>query len=164
MAKAEASRQVLATAEAAVNWLREDVPMGPRWLILWTASVALLRSVGHTLWKVDAEGDPALRSAASAAYEEWNSPDAAEHAIFRFIEDARNLTLKEGTPGKRIDGLDAPGSAGQGVTVRPGGGHEVHYQVYDDRFADRDQLEVLDAAVAWWHRQLDDIEAAADSD
>ena len=161
MARAEAARQVLAAAEAAVDWLREERPMGQRWLILWTASVALLRGVGHTLRKVDANSDPQLQSAADDAFRQWIDPAAADHAIFRFIDDARNLTLKEGTPGKSVDESQAPGSVGQGVTDRPGQDHLVHYQVYDDRFVDRDQLEVLDAAITWWHNQLGEIEAAA---
>ena len=38
---------------------------------MWTASVALLRSVGHTLKKIDASTDPELRRAVEEAYERW---------------------------------------------------------------------------------------------
>lgn len=122
--------------------------MGNQWVILWTASVSLLRTVGHVLRNVDAATDLRMRSAVDDAWNKW-STHKDEHRIFwEFIEEARNSILKE---------FDL--QAGQGVIVRPGGDHTVTYPIYLDGFGEADQLELLDTALEWWHVELERIES-----
>lgn len=154
MVKAVAARDVLGVAETAVDMFGELEPMGDRWRVMWSASIALLRSVGHALDKVDAKSEPELRAAIEKAWQSWKT-DRDDHDIFWFIEDARNLVVKEG----RVSQEGSRGSAGQSVTVRIGGEHQVGYPVYDERFRDLDQIGLLLEAIAWWHVQLDLIEA-----
>lgn len=71
----------------------------------------------------------------------------------------RNLVLKQGTTYAK----DGRGSVGQSITISVGSDHRVGYPVYDARFADTDQKELLAMAVRWWHEQLDLIENDASS-
>ena len=128
--------------------IRTERPMGNRWVILWVASVALLRAVGHALKKVDATSDWRLELAVDEAWECWSSQRDEHHIFWDFIEDARNNILKEFELG-----------AGQGVTVRPGADHTVTYPVYLEGFGVQDQAELLDRALDWWQKELEKIEA-----
>jgi hypothetical protein len=154
--KATAAREVLRTTENALELFDELDPMGARWRVIWTAAISLLRSVGHTLDKVDRGNGPELSAAIDDAWAVWGS-QREEHAIFWFIDDARNLVLKEGTTYRE----NGRGSVGQSITVRIGSGHRVGYPVYDTRFPGIDQKELLTMAVRWWHDQLDLIETDA---
>lgn len=150
MPSASRARQVLRVAEESVETIRTERPMGNRWVILWVASVALLRAVGHALKKVDATSDRRLELAVDEAWECWSSQRDEHHIFWDFIEDARNNILKEFELG-----------AGQGVTVRPGADHTVTYPVYLEGFGVQDQAELLDRALDWWQKELEKIEARA---
>lgn len=130
--------------------LRSERPMGDRWVIRWAASLALLRAVGHALAKVDAATDAHLRKAVEEAWERWRTHKDENRIFWRFIEDVRNSILKEFEL-----------KAGQGVIVRPGGGHTVTYPVYLEGFRELDQIELLDTALEWWRTKLDEVEARA---
>jgi hypothetical protein len=151
MPEAVKARQVLRVAEESVRIIRDERPMGDRWVILWAASVTLLRTVGHALKKVDATSDERLEVAIAEAWERWKS-NKAEHRVFwLFIDKLRNSILKEFELG-----------AGQGVNIRLGlGDHEVSYPVDLDGLEELDQIELLHNAIAWWHRELDRIESRA---
>jgi hypothetical protein len=130
--------------------LRTERPMGDRWVILWAASLALLRAVGHALEKVDAASDARLREAVEEAWERWGTHQDENRIFWEFIDDVRNSILKEFEL-----------KAGQGVIVRPGGGHTVTYPVYLEGFSEMDQIELLDTALDWWRARLDEVEARA---
>jgi hypothetical protein len=157
-----AARIVLADCEEALAEIADGV-QGGAWRRRWITTVVLLRVVGHVLDKVDS-----MRSAAHkrAIADGWTSLQRSkpEPAIFwGFIDEERNSILKE----YRL-------SAGQGVTVRPGGvsvnlrtGEQhaseglppiYHYVINDGQFKGRDQRDVLREAIEWWRSYLDAID------
>jgi hypothetical protein len=79
------------------------------WRPHWAGLVALLRSVGHVLDKVDGATDPRLRHAIDAAWKELSDSKPEPKIFWEFIEAERNNVLKTYTF-----------SVGVGVTVRPG--------------------------------------------
>lgn len=150
MPTAVRAREVLGVADESVDWLRTERPMGKHWVILWAASLALLRAVGHALEKVDAATDQRMRSAVDEAWNRWKS-DTDKHRIFwGFIDDVRNSILK-----------DFDLKAGQGVIVRPGADHTVTYPIYVEGFGEMDQIELLENALDWWRTELESIEERA---
>ena len=148
--KAERARRVLDVAKRAIDRLRTERPMGDDWIIAWSGAVALLRTVGHVLEKVDGAASPLMGRAVNDAWTRWKA-DRSSHSVFwLFIEDARNAIIKEFEL-----------KAGQGVRIQPGVGHEVLYHVYIPEFEHLDQPQLLDLAVQWWESELDIIERAA---
>ncbi|MFT4079581.1 hypothetical protein [Rhodomicrobium sp.] len=64
------------------------------WVLFWVGGVALLRTVGHVLQKVDAVGSPELGCIISSKWAMWKE-NRQENAIFwDFIEKERNNVLK----------------------------------------------------------------------
>jgi len=157
------ARLVLADCEEAAADLVCGV-QGSSWRRRWITSVALLRVVGHVLDKVDSSRSTVHKLAIDEA---WRSLQRSkpEPAIFwGFIINERNNVLKE----YKL-------SAGQGVTVRPGGvsvdlvtGAQhaseglptiYHYVINDGLFKGRDQRHVLREAIEWWRAYLDAIDS-----
>lgn len=86
------AREVLKDCEVALSMLEVE-PDLRKWRIVWAGSVALIRSVGHVLHKVDGS-DKVLKDIANEFFGRWKV--AEEHEIFRrFIEHERNNLLKE---------------------------------------------------------------------
>jgi len=153
------ARMVLADCEAALEML-EDERDEQRWRVLWVGALALVRAVGHVLWKVDAR-IPEAREAIKAAYGSWKSKQP-EHLIFReFIERERNNILKE----YRMNVLD---SSEVVVVV---GDSEAGYttDILDENLSrpmvegfgvGEDARDVYRAALKWWDEQLTRLEAA----
>lgn len=165
MAKLGAARGVLADCEAARARL-EDETDDVSWRLLWVAAIVLLRTVGHVLAKVDGAGDLAIRKAADTAFWQWKS-DAPEHGIFRdFIDDERNLILKEYEhrmssgpvrlvailPGTAVQDRTSEIFLADGNLFRP---------MLSGPYQGEDGRDVLDQAIAWWKRELDLIEITA---
>lgn len=149
MPDAACARKVLRVAEESVRLLRDEQRMGDQWIILWTASLVLLRTVGYVLKEVDREADKRLAVAIDNAWDRWKSGE--EHTVFRqFIDGARH---------RIVHFFELV--AGQGVNIHLEGDDEVTYPMYLEGFEGRDQVEVLLEAIAWWHRELDVIEAEA---
>lgn len=159
MAVAERARAVLAVVEDAVGQIKVDRPMGNHWVILWTASVVLLCTVGEALGK-DRKLSPGLNAAIRLA--QWRSrarptlgavQQPSDQVYWGFIQQARNSILHEFEL-----------RAGQGVIVGGGSGHRVIYELHGDDYPELvglNQVELLERACAWWHQQLDGIEECA---
>ena len=62
--------------------------------VLWVAELALLRTIGHVLHKVDRDRTK-LRDAIDCAWSRWNSDRAAYQLFWVFIEEERNVILKQ---------------------------------------------------------------------
>jgi hypothetical protein len=153
------ARKVLTDCKNAHTFLEEETD-ATRFRILWVAGVALLRTVGHVLHKVDSTRGPALKTAIDHAYQDWKRNTEANAVFWDFIEQERNNLLKE----YRIGFLSGPVD----VVVQPDGavfslGENLFCPIADGRYAGEDCRDVLAEGIAWWERQLDAIEAKANS-
>src|SRR3954453_7659961 len=102
---APAAREVLARCEYLLAELR-DKPTGIAWQTKLSAVIALLRSVGHVLHKVDANKSEPLKKAVEQWWKAINSTKPRPEIFWQFIDEERNLILKQGKF-----------QAGQSVTV-----------------------------------------------
>jgi hypothetical protein len=137
------------------------------WRLYWVLAVVLLRAVGHVLDKVDGANSAAVRTTAKKLHQTWKVAD--EHAIFRdFIERERNSILKEYasevTEGpipvmaylQSHDGFDV---------VRQFLIEENLYRpMGSGAFEGEDGRTLLDDAIEWWAKQLDEIDTAVHPD
>ena len=81
----------------------------PEWRINWVAGVALLRTIGHVLVKVDSKTSPAHAVAIGELWRKFKS-DREDAAIFwNFIEQERNNILKTYSFGARLSFDDEGG-------------------------------------------------------
>jgi hypothetical protein len=70
-------------------------PLWGHWQVQWIAGIALLRSTGHVLYKVDSKSTERHRRIIREIWAEWQS-DRKKHWVFwEFIEKDRNNILKE---------------------------------------------------------------------
>ena len=89
-----AARIVLEDCRKAYADLVEGI-QGSEWRCKWTTVVTLLRVVLHVLDKVDGGSDPKVRSAVDGAWGELNRTKPLPEIFWRFIEEDRNLILKQ---------------------------------------------------------------------
>ncbi|HZG08724.1 MAG TPA: hypothetical protein VEZ70_07090 [Allosphingosinicella sp.] len=163
-----AARIVLADCQIALELLEEQEDEG-RWRVHWVGAVALIRAVGHVLDKVDGQM-PAIKETARAAFRRWNSDDPA-HTIFReFIDAERNNILKE-YQSKVFPNSDVP-VAIMVTAVHPRTGETIQvplaevipdnlYKPLVEGFGEgEDAREVYAEAIAWWGRELEEIDRA----
>ena len=153
------ARRVLADCEAALEML-EDERDEQRWRVLWVGALALVRAVGHVLWKVDGRIIPEAREAMKAAYGSWKSKQS-EHLVFReFIEKERDNILKE----YRMNVLDSSEVAV--VVGDPEAGYTT--DILDENLwrpraegfgVGEDARDVYGEAIRWWDEQLTRLEA-----
>src|SRR4051812_41064549 len=73
-----AARKPLRDAKWALKRLEETEDLR-EFRVIWAATVALLRAVGHVLEKVDAR-DPRLKSAVDSAWSDWKQ-NSRRHRI-----------------------------------------------------------------------------------
>lgn len=52
-----------------------------RFRVLWVASVALCRAVGHVLQKVDSSTSPQLKAAISQVYASWSPNNSSSRTV-----------------------------------------------------------------------------------
>jgi hypothetical protein len=130
------------------------------------AAVALSRTVGHVLDKVDGERSPQLRAAVDAAFEELKAASPEPQIFWEFIKQERDNLLKVYEFGVQ-----------QNVTVRPGapwfnlatgesgsvGGGPTTYEhlVRGGPFAGQDPRDVVQQAIDWWKGYLADVDRRA---
>ena len=158
------ARRVLGDCEAALEML-EDERDEQRWRVLWAGAVALVRTVGHVLHKVDGRHGGA-RVAINTAYETWKA-EGPEHRIFReFIEEERSNILKE----YRFSVLDSAETY-VAVIARDSDGPSIADEspyVLDENLyrpvtlgfgVGEDARDVYRDAIKWWDAELSRLEA-----
>ena len=124
------ARVVLADCRVALEHAeRASDPAALR--VAWAALVALLRTVGQVLDKVDGRQGEPLRRAIDARWRVWNANRASNRAYWNFIEAERHAVLKV------YDQAPAGGAAGP------------------------PRLDLAKSALDWWAAELDAIEALA---
>jgi hypothetical protein len=174
----EAARDVLARCDYLFGELQAN-PMGIAWEAKFSATLALLRSVGHVLDKVDGEASPAARTEIDRWWAKIKSTQPKrgvtkpEPEIFwDFIEGERNLILKEGQLRAGQSAMVELVGAAAIMEVR-GFGFSISdppeppkqspkasytYHMNDGPFRGRDPRDLIAEAVEWWRDQLDLIE------
>jgi hypothetical protein len=173
MVIAKAAREVLSRCEYFYGKLRED-PAGIDWEAQFSAALALLRSVGHVLDKTDGATNILLDAKEKEWWKDINA-NKNNHAIFwEFIENERNLILKEGqlragqSTAVFIQGVSAIGLAGGQSLPPPLSSPKAltanhSYHMNDGMFAGRDPRDLIELAIQWWNAQLIEIETAANA-
>ena len=63
--------------------------------VLWVAGIALIRTVGHVLQKVDSKESSAVKTAVELIYYQWKSEKLNNTIFWDFIELERNQILKQ---------------------------------------------------------------------
>ena len=131
------------------------------WRLYWVLAVVLLRAVGHVLDKVDGNNDSKVKREANALHKSWRSGD--ENAIFRdFIERERNSILKE------YESEITEGPVPIMAHLQQHDGFDVVRQFLLEEniyrpmgagaFEGEDGRTLLDEAIAWWARQLGEVD------
>jgi hypothetical protein len=141
------STYYLRAARAGIQMLDQQEPMDERYLFLVIGILASLRAVQHMLLNHDRKLSPEHEAAVAA----WKKR-APKNS---FIENSRNLILKEGTfpgaAGFRLAVFDPNG------TMRPVPRRwEAYYFDDDDKL--RDLIADMRAAADWCEAQLSSIE------
>ncbi|KGF69687.1 hypothetical protein LL06_09730 [Hoeflea sp. BAL378] len=110
----------------------------PEWRLHWVSGLALLRTVGHVLAKVDALASPAHATAVDGLWATLKADRPSSAIFWSFIEEERNNLLKTYTFGAKLSS-DEDG--------------------YFIEFADgQDAFQLFREAVYWWRHQLELLE------
>lgn len=110
----------------------------PEWRLHWVSGLALLRTVGHVLAKVDALASPAHAAAVDGLWAALKADRQSSAIFWSFIEEERNNLLKTYTFGAKLSS-DEDG--------------------YFIEFADgQDAFQLFREAVYWWRHQLELLE------
>lgn len=122
--------------------------------ILWVASASLARAIGHVLDKVDKKVSPELAHVISSLYQTWKSNPGDNKIFFEFINNERNLVLKE----YEFGFLSGPIN----ITIPPEGeefklDENLFCPMSSGHYEGEDCRDVLKMAIAWWEQQLSTI-------
>ncbi len=165
-----AARRVLDDCRL-VHAMLEDEPEPNKFRVLWVAALALVRSVGQVLYKIDGN-DGRIRGQASERYQHWRSSDP-EHRIFRdFIKQERDLMLheyrsnldpRENVPISVINSCPALISEADPTVESAFRLDQNIFRPFSQgHWAGEDARDVLLEAIEWWERELSVIEANND--
>lgn len=111
----------------------------PEWRLYWFAGVALLRTIGHVLKKVDSLNGEAHKIAINESWQNWKENRDLHSIFFEFIEEERNNILKEFSFGAELPEED-----------------DSRLLVFSGTNLDAHQL--FREAVYWWRIQLEFLE------
>jgi hypothetical protein len=94
---ASEARKVLPRAEHMLAELRKDPQDIVAWEAILTACIAILRSVGHVLDKVDGKTNPRLRQSIDSWWVKIKEGEQSKNPpiFWAFIDEERNLILKK---------------------------------------------------------------------
>jgi len=149
------ARNVLEDCKRAWRWLDEESD-ADRYRLLWVCALALLRAVGHVLHKVDAEHNDGIRVAVEALYRSWRDNREANSVFWHFIEEERNLILKQ----YELRYEEAP-TVLIPSTINPSAyqlDENLFCPLTDGPFAGEDGRDMIEQAISWWETQLVSIE------
>jgi hypothetical protein len=163
------ARQVLDDCELALEFLEQSTT-DRIWRVHWFAAVALVRTVGDVLDKVDGRC-PRYRVPVKTAYQSWKADRETSKIFWEFIKDQRDKLVHEyesdAHPDDRISLLIEFGL----VSATDGTTHNVHEALQLDEniyrpmlsgpWEGNDARDVLREAIDWWKTELDKIDADA---
>lgn len=163
------AREVLSDCKLALELL-EQSKTDQMWRVHWFAAIALVRTVGDVLDKVDG-ANPLYAKAVKEAYRRWKA-DRETHQIFwQFIKDQRDKLIHEYQ--SDVHPLDKSSILAQFKAVPIGGGEsidlaevfELDENIYrpmlEGPWVGDDGRDVLQEAIDWWTQQLQEIDEAA---
>ena len=110
----------------------------PEWRLYWVAGVALLRTIGHVLAKVDAKSSAQHSQAIGRLWKQLQLDRKGSPIFWEFIEKERNNLLKTYSFGARL--------------VQGEEGAYIQFENGDDAF------QLFCQAVYWWRHQLIELE------
>jgi hypothetical protein len=147
----------LADYEAGAN----TVFQYPRWVAL----ITLLRIVGHVLDKVDTPAaSPDTQQCISAAWKKLNASKPEPRIFHEFIDEDRNLTLKQYEVRPQVNITIQLGSVWTNPQTGVSGSSPSTPPIFefimrDGPFKGRDTRELCREAIAFWRTYLDGIDA-----
>jgi hypothetical protein len=138
----------------------------PYWRTRWVGLVALLRSVGHVLDKIDGAQSQQWRKAVDDAWVRVKSTKPEPRILWEFIEAERNNVLKAYEVGARLNTSIRPGPAilsfSDSIAAhQKSDATSYEYFMRSGFYGGRNALAVCREAVAFWEKYLADVEAAA---
>ncbi len=158
-----AARNVLNDCNLAHEML-ENENSSSRWRVLWSGGVALLRTVGHVLYKVDARdsnGQPnELHPLAKEAFCKWRSTEEESHRIFRdSIEQERNNILKEYHFSIHLeDTIQLMASMTSKTPELFEIDSDLYRPIVDGYGEGEDARDIFLQAIHWWESELSELE------
>lgn len=160
------AREVLDDCRAALRMLEDEKDL-QRWRITWAATVALLRTVGDVLNKVDGQ-DKTIKKVSELFFREWMG-DSSEHLIFRdFIRLERNNIVHEYRI--NVHPLEKVSVLVQSLLQPVKGGapllqnavYEIDENIYrpimKGHWTGDDARDVAREVILWWEKQLSAID------
>ncbi len=109
------------------------------WRLYWVAGIALLRTIGHVLVKVDSKTSQHHARAIDDLWQQFKSDRESNRIFWKFIEKERNNILKTYSFGARLSNDD----------------HDGYYVATEEG---EDAFQKFREAVYWWRHQLTSIE------
>lgn len=163
------ARQVLDDCELALEFLEQSTN-DQIWRVHWFAAVALVRTVGDVLDRVDSR-DHRYKGPVKAAYAAWQDDRESNKIFWDFIKDQRDKLIHEydsdAHPDERVSlliefGLASPKDSAsqthQEIIELDG---NLYRPMLAGPWEGDDARDVLREAIDWWKLQLDKIDAAS---
>jgi hypothetical protein len=157
------ARRVLADCRTALQMLDEE-ERGDHWRVTWAGAVAMIRTVGDVLDKVDGT-DPRIKAVAAQQFQFWKSefdPDKPKRRdlFWAFIKTERDQLLHEYRsdvyPADRATSAVQNLHTGESLPFEIDG--NLFKQMQNGPWAGEDARDVYLEAVEWWEKQLDAID------
>ncbi|KXF90640.1 hypothetical protein [Phaeobacter inhibens] len=157
---------------ASFKWMYGPIEQGAESRVIYVAAVALLRSVGHVLHKVDCKRHPEISDEVAARFQRWKKGEQGDLIFSEFIEKERNLILKEYAPNWRPENevefefrmVDLPSSRSeQSRRLSEAMASKMESKSFraivmpDGPFAGWGFDELLTKSMRWWAKELSEI-------
>ena len=154
--------EMIDDAENALRML-EECENKDDFLVLWSACVTILRSIGHVLGKVDHQ-DKCLSAPINSWWKDLKA-NTDEVIFHELIEKERNFSIKEykfNYGAYRGWGLMLEDKNGKAMYFSEDAIPEgVYIPMVDGPFDGEDCRDVIRQAIDWWKQQLQKIENMA---
>ena len=133
------------------------------WRLAWTLTIVLLRTVGDVLDKVDGAGDPRVKSASATLYRTWKTGEREGDAVFNdLIKAERDSIVHEYATAMTEGPIPVMAIFTSDDGMSGDGPHWFDENLYRPmgagRFEGEDGRDLIDQALDWWERQLDEID------
>jgi hypothetical protein len=160
MISTKAARAVLKDATLVRKRLEDEVDT-VQWRLDWVLVVVLLRAVGHVLLKVDGKSEEFVKVISTELFNNWKNGE--EHRIFReFIELERNSIIKEYetqmTQGPVPIALQLMSTDGTSQIQQFVISENIYRPISGGFYEGEDGRTLVDDAIQWWERQLDEVD------
>ena len=166
MSVAVTARKVLSDCRLAHSLLENEVDHN-LWRIHWVAAVALIRSVGHVLDKVDGQ-DPEIKKSAAGAFSRWKLGDGEDAIFNEFIEQERNTVLKEyqfrADLSEEVSVVVLSKTPDGTSTETFDIGENIFRPILHGYMEGEDARDVYARAILWWEKKIREIEGQEPSD